>query len=110
MGGSDEDTKPNVHQLDGIAHYKRVHFGLFRGDLPEETVGAIIFGMERTTPHRHGKVLEGLKKFSERTGHQVDWQFFSEHCEVDEYHNTALIAAIEPWFSDPAKVKRMDQG
>ena len=38
-------------------------------------------GMERTTPHRHSRVLDGLKKFSARTGHQVDWQFFSEHVE-----------------------------
>ena len=67
-------------------------------------------GMERTTPHRHSRVLDGLKKFSARTGHQIDWQFFSEHVGIDDYHNNALLYPIEDWFHDAVKVERMIQG
>lgn len=96
--------------LDGVAHYRAVHYGLFRAGLAEETLGAVIFGMERTTPHRHSKVLEGLRKFQARTGHCVDAQFFEEHVGVDEYHNTAMIKAVEPWFRDDVRVRRMAEG
>lgn len=105
-----EAVSTGKNMIEGIAHYKKVHYGLFNAGLSEEIVGAIIFGMERTTPHRHSRVLEGLKKFSARTGHKIDWQFFSEHVGVDDYHNTALLVPLQSWFHDPVKVERMVQG
>lgn len=105
-----ETVSTGKNLLEGIAHYKRIHYGLFNAGLAEEMVGAIIFGMERTTPHRHSRVLDGLKKFSARTGHKVDWQFFSEHVGVDDYHNNALLFPLQSWFHDPVKVDRMVQG
>ena len=105
-----ETVSTGKNLIEGIAHYKRIHYGLFNGGLAEEIVGAIIFGMERTTPHRHSRVLDGLKKFSDRTGHEIDWQFFSEHVGVDDYHNNALLFPLQSWFLDPVKVDRMMQG
>ena len=67
-----EEESSGKNLLEGVAHYKDVHYGLFWSGLAAETVGAVIFGMERTTPHRHSKVLEGLKRFSQRTGHEID--------------------------------------
>ena len=92
-----ETVSTGKNLIEGIAHYKRIHYGLFNGGLAEEIVGAIIFGMERTTPHRHSRVLDGLKKISDRTGHEIDWQFFSEHVGVDDCHNIALLF-LEIWF------------
>ena len=87
LGLTEEDwerVSTGKNLLPGIDHYRRVHYSMFQGNLPEEIVGAIIFGMERTTPHRHSSVLDGIKTFSERTGHAVDAQFFSEHVAVDD--------------------------
>jgi pyrroloquinoline quinone (PQQ) biosynthesis protein C len=95
--------------IPGVAHYKRVHYGMFQ-TLPEEIVGAIIFGMERTTPHRHSSMLAGLQKFAARSGIAVDPQFFAEHVAVDDYHNHALIEPLADWFEDPVAVDRMKQG
>merc|ERR1711871_61712 len=105
-----EAVSSGKNLLPGVAHYKKVHYSLFRGGLAEEMVSAIIFGMERTTPHRHSAVLDGLNTFSQRTGHKVDVQFFSEHVAVDDYHNTALLKPLESWFRDPTKVRRMKEG
>ena len=47
LGLTESDWEPvstGKNLLEGVAHYKRVHYGLFRADLVEETVGAIIFG------------------------------------------------------------------
>ena len=113
LGLTEEDweaVSTGKNLLPGIAHYKKVHYSLFQGGLSEEMVGAIIFGMERTTPHRHSAVLDGLNTFSQQTGHKVDVQFFSEHVAVDDYHNTALIKPLESWFRDPTKVQRMKEG
>merc|ERR1712093_348963 len=51
-----------------------------------------------------------MGKFSARTGHKIDWQFFSEHVGIDDYHNNALLRPIESWFHDAVKVERMIQG
>jgi hypothetical protein len=105
-----EAVSTGKNLLPGVAHYKKVHYSLFQGGLSEEMVGAIIFGMERTTPHRHSAVLDGLNTFSQRTGHKVDVQFFSEHVAVDDYHHISLIKPLESWFRDPTKVRRMKEG
>merc|ERR1712232_750662 len=83
---------------------------MFRGDLAEEMLGAVIFGMERTTPHRHSSVQKGIAKFAKRTGVEVDTQFFSEHVAIDEYHNNKLVEPIAHVFSDPTRVQRLKQG
>jgi len=113
LGLTEDDWEPvstGKNCLDGVAHYKRVHYSLFQSGLAEETVGAIIFGMERTTPHRHSSVMEGLRKFTARTGIAVDAQFFEEHVAVDDYHNNALLYPIAEWFRDPVKVDRIVHG
>merc|ERR1712093_684192 len=72
-------------------------------------VGAVIFGMERTTPHRHSKVV-GLDKFSARTGQAVDAAFFREHVEVDPSHNLDLLEQAAGLFTDPKRVVSLGRG
>lgn len=97
----------NNRPLAGIRHFRDVHFALFRGDLVSETLGAVAFGMESTTPYRHGKVLDGLARYSERTGASVDATFFDSHVSIDEVHSAKLYAAALPFFEqDPAGIAR----
>lgn len=105
-----EPVSTGKNLLEGVRHYKRVHYSMFRGGLAEEMVGAVVFGMERTTPVRHSSVLKGITAFTSRTKHKVDSQFFGEHVAVDEYHNTAIIKPLEHWFRDPVKVRRIREG
>jgi pyrroloquinoline-quinone synthase len=98
------------HLIEGIEYYRRVHFSLFRGGLTDEAIGAVIFGMERTTPYRHGKVLKGLKIYDERNGTSTDKVFFSAHVMIDPGHNESLIDVAEEWFTRPQKVERLKLG
>lgn len=108
-----ESTNPILPE---ILEYRRTHFRMFgsgaaaawspsgqQQELGVEMLGAVIFGMERSTPHRHAKMVEGLSKFAAREGIVVDMRFFSEHVAVDEGHNWALINAVAHWFEDEGK-------
>ena len=91
--GLTEDDWRRSHLIQSITHFKQVHFALFRGDLVDEVLGATVFGCERSTPYRHGKVLAGLRRFASQTGAQIDHRFFSEHVSIDPLHSGALIDA-----------------
>jgi pyrroloquinoline-quinone synthase len=93
--------------IPGIKYFFNAHFALFRGVMTSEGLGAVVFGMETTTPYRHGKVLEGLKKYKERFGVAVDDTFFSSHVSIDEHHSSMLYTAATPFItSDPTGFMR----
>ena len=99
------------HPSIGINYFKDVHYALFRGGLVDETLGAITFGCEKTTPHRHSKVVTGLKKFVQSTGVQVDYTFFSEHEEIDPHHSGGMIRAISKLSeNNVVSLERMSMG
>lgn len=85
--------------LNGIAHFFDVHFALFRGGLVSEGLGAVIFGMESTTPHRHGRVLQGLENYqAAHPDTTIDATFFSSHVSIDEHHSDLLYRNAMPWM------------
>merc|ERR1712039_53858 len=111
LGLSEKDWLDNNPILPGVEAYREAHYALFRDDdCGIEMMGAVIFGMERTTPYRHQKVVEGLKKFSARTGLVVNDEFFAMHVEVDDGHNWSLITAVQHWFRSVEKVRLMRLG
>ncbi len=109
LGIKEEEWK-NVETIEGIKHFKNVHFDMFHSGLREEMIGAIIFGLENTTPYRHKKVATGLEKFSKRHGIKIDASFFLEHVDLDPVHSNSLLAAIESWLQDSMKVKKIISG
>lgn len=93
--------------IPGVKHFFDAHFAIFRGALVSESLGAVIFGMESTTPYRHGKVLEGLARYQERIGDDVDATFFSSHVSIDEHHSSMLYKAAMPFLEkDPKGIAR----
>lgn len=91
----------------GIQYFFDAHFAMFRGGLVSEGVGAVVFGMESTTPYRHGKVLEAIAKYQDRFGTNVDATFFSSHVSIDEHHSQLLYDAALPFMqTDPAGFAR----
>jgi pyrroloquinoline-quinone synthase len=93
--------------IEGIRRFQEVHFALFRGGLVSETIGAVVFGMESSTPYRHGMVLRGLDAFGRRTGRVVDAVFFESHVTGDETHSEELIEVAGPFVeADPDGVMR----
>eukprot|EP01083_Nonionella_stella_P072608 195831_1 len=105
--------KNNKYLIEGIEHYKQVHYGLFKGDLKYEMIGAVIFGMEKTTPHRHSKIVHGIRVYERKHGlvkNSINTDFFSGHVEIDPFHNLNLIQPIKEWFNDINIVNRMKRG
>jgi pyrroloquinoline-quinone synthase len=93
--------------IPGIKYFFDAHFALFRGELVSESIGAVSFGMESTTPYRHGKVLEGLTRYQERSGESLDTTFFSSHVSIDEHHSAMLYDAAMAFFTaDPKGIAR----
>jgi pyrroloquinoline-quinone synthase len=101
IGLTESDWEGN-DPLPGIRYFKAMHFALFHGGLTPEAIGAVAFGMESSTPHRHGMVLKGLDRFTARTDIPVDSTFFASHVSIDEVHSAELFSAAMPLFqSDP---------
>lgn len=97
LGLSKEDWHRDC-MISGISQFRERHFELFdRGDAAE-TMGAVIFGFERTTPYRHGRVITGIKAFNARTGNTVDDRFFTGHVEIDPHHSQSLIEPSRELF------------
>lgn len=97
----------NNRPIDGIQHFFDLHFALFRAQLVSESLGAVAFGMETSTPYRHSKVLEGLSEFELRTGTILDKTFFSSHVDIDEHHSNILYQTSMPFFmADPQGIAR----
>lgn len=92
--GLTENEWEGNRPIRGIKHFRDVHYALFRGELVDETLGAITFGCERTTPFRHGKVVSGVRKFMQSQSIPVNVTFFSAHQEIDPHHSGSLIAAM----------------
>lgn len=89
--------------IPGIQHFFDAHFAWFRGQLVSESLGAVAFGMESTTPYRHGKVLEGIAKYENRYSESLDVTFFSSHVSIDEHHSAMLYRAAMPFFKEDPK-------
>lgn len=89
--------------IPGIKYFFDAHFAMFRGDLVSESLGAVAFGMESTTPYRHSKVLEGIARYEERSGESLDVTFFSTHVSIDEHHSAMLYEAAMPYFMEDPK-------
>ncbi|MFB6423860.1 iron-containing redox enzyme family protein [Streptomyces microflavus] len=93
--------------IPGVQYFFDSHFAMFRGELVSESLGAVAFGMETTTPYRHAKVLEGLAKYEKKSGVSLDVAFFSSHVQIDEHHSSILYDTAMPVFtSDPKGVMR----
>lgn len=97
------------HMIAGIRNFQDTHYALFRGGLVDETLGAIVFGCEMSTPYRHSRVSSGLKSFSTTSGREVDQRFFSEHVEIDPAHSEALIDALLE-VNPPVSLERLIYG
>jgi pyrroloquinoline quinone (PQQ) biosynthesis protein C len=83
---------------------------MFQGGNEVETMGAIIFGMEGSTPYRHERVASGLDKYATANGIDIDHAFFSRHVEIDPRHGQSILMTIRDWLSDPVKVNLLSQG
>lgn len=108
LGLSESDWQHD-RPIDGLQRFQAIHFALFRGGLVPETIGAVVFGMESTTPYRHAKVLEGIERFRRNTQSQrdIDATFFRTHVTGDESHSKQLLEAAMPFIeSDPGGVQR----
>ncbi len=99
-------SKPIV----GIQEFRERHFELFQDGKYPETMGAVVFGFERTTPYRHARVVEGLRKFTERTGRDVDPTFFREHVTIDPHHSRSLLLPLQNMLKDEHNVQHVIQG
>lgn len=106
LGLSEADWEGST-PLPGIQRFFDMHFALFRGALVSESIGAVAFGMESTTPYRHGRVVDALGKYEEKHDTKLDDTFFASHIEVDEHHSDILFETAAPIFaSDREGVER----
>jgi len=99
-----------VAPIDGIEHFRSVHYALFQGGEEVETMGAVIFGMESSTPYRHERVATGLAKFAADHDVEINHTFFSRHVEVDPRHGQSILMTLRHWLDDADKVERLRQG
>jgi pyrroloquinoline-quinone synthase len=105
--GLDETVWDAYEPIEGIKRFQQIHFAMFRGGLVSEMLGAVVFGMESTTPYRHGMVLKGVGKYCERTGETFDTTYFEAHVTGDEEHTVELLEAAEPFIeADPEGIMR----
>lgn len=106
VGLNEPDWVP-YEPLVGFERFKDIHFALFRGNLVPESIGAFIFGMELTTPYRHGKVLTGIQNSGLLAKLPVDASFFDRHVNTDLDHGAELVEAAAPIIlADPEGVER----
>jgi len=106
LGLSEADWN-NAEPIAGICRFQEIHFALFRGGLVAEMIGAVVFGMESSTPYRHGSVVEGLKVFRPHSRLDIDATFFEAHVSGDEAHSRDLLNAAMPFIeADPEGVGR----
>jgi pyrroloquinoline-quinone synthase len=97
----------NAQPITGIRRFHEIHFALFRGGLVSETLGAVVFGMESSTPYRHSMVIDGINRFCKHSGIVVDAAFFETHVSGDEEHGAALMSSALPFIeADPDGVMR----
>lgn len=105
--GLEESDWADRESIEGLRRFQAIHFAMFQGDLVPETLGAVVFGMESSTPFRHGMVLQGLENFQQHSALAVDAGFFECHVVGDEGHSAELIDAALPFIeADPEGVMR----
>ncbi len=109
IGMNPEDWHDEL-PIPGIRYYHSVIYDLFRGDRELEVMGAIIFGMEASTPYRHERVTAGIEKFCETSDLEIDHTFFNRHVEIDPRHGQSIIMPIREWLDDPGKVAALTRG
>jgi pyrroloquinoline quinone (PQQ) biosynthesis protein C len=108
--GIDPADWDSVPPINGIVHYKTTLFEMFRNDEEVAITGAVIFGMESTTPYRHERVSIGLQIFGRDHGIDVDHFFFSRHVEDDPRHGQSLLMPIRSWLDDRDRVEGLTAG
>ena len=106
----DPSESRTVPAIEGIEHFRSVHFAMFQGGEEVETIGAVVFGMESSTPYRHERVATGLDRFGADHGMAIDHTFFSRHVEVDPRHGQGILMTIRHWLDDSEKVELLRQG
>lgn len=94
--GITEQEWDSFEPIEGIRRFRAMHFALFTEATQVEAIGAVVFGMENSTPHRHSHVVQGIKRYSERSGAVVDDTFFAAHVEIDEHHSELLFRTAMP--------------
>jgi len=102
--GVTEDEWTRIPMSPGLDAMKGEIFELVQNRMEEHVLGAIIFGMEATTPYRHQCVTMGIERVMEREGIVVDHRFFSRHIDVDPRHGQSLLMPIRSWLADDARV------
>ena len=100
----------NEDPILGISYFKSVHFSLFTAGLEEESLGAIIFGCEGSTPYRHARVIAGLSKYEKNTSKTIDKTFFSSHIDIDQHHFSKLVDVVGNILRDPTRLDRFING
>jgi len=103
----DFDCSPPIPS---IRAYYDVHYNMFQGGREIETMGAVIFAMESTTPYRHEKVTSGLSKFAPKCDLVIDDTFFSRHVEIDPRHGQSLLMPARAWLDDPIAITALMKG
>lgn len=106
----EKDWQRSAKPFIGIREFRDRHFKLFQEEKYPETMGAVVFGFESTTPYRHARVVEGLQKFTERTGHNVDATFFSEHVTIDPHHSGSLLLPLKGMLQEEDNVQKVIRG
>ena len=109
LGLEDRDFADN-QPIPGIQHFRRAHFELFSESRTEETLGAVAFGCESSTPYRHGKVIAGIGRVAENHGLAIDDTFFSAHIEIDDKHSSLLMAELKPLLANARSRERLAEG
>jgi len=88
-----EATVKECPVLPGYLYYRDFHLALLASPRTVESIGAVVFGMESTTPYRHTRVARGIELLSQKYGSRVDSRFFDEHSALDDHHSLELAQA-----------------
>ena len=100
----------SVAPIAGIEHFRQVHYAMFQSGEELPMLGAVMFGMESSTPYRHHRVATGLEIFAAEHNLDVDHTFFSRHVEVDPRHGQSVLMTVRTWLDSPASVDLLRQG
>ena len=108
--GVSQDEWDSREAIQTAIENRKKNFALFQSGLEKEMMGAVIFGMESTTPYRHAKVTTGLKKVESDQRVVIDTTFFSRHVEDDPRHGQSIVFAIREWLCDTESILSLIEG
>jgi pyrroloquinoline-quinone synthase len=109
VGVQPEDWE-SVAPIAGIEHFRQVHYTMFQNGEQLPMLGAVMFGMESSTPFRHHRVTTGLEVFAAENNMNIDHTFFSRHVEVDPRHGQSLLMTVRTWLDSPVSVELLREG